>query len=133
MRKQPDKKRRLRKAITRNSGFTFLEVMIAVAILSIALVALLRLVVMGIQNADFDKTLTLATLLAREKLNEGLILTGDERNGEGKGENKFEIFKWERTVSATVFNRIEQMTVIVTWMQGEEERRVSLTEFIHEV
>ncbi|MBN2383796.1 type II secretion system minor pseudopilin GspI [bacterium] len=111
-------------------GFTFLEVMIAVAILAIALVALLRLVVLGVHNADYDKTMTLATLLAREKISEGLLLTGAERNGGGQGEHEFSDYSWERTVTATVFNRIEQITVTVKWVEGEEERNVVLTQFI---
>ena len=107
-----------------------MTIMIAVAILSIALVSLLRLVVLGIHNADYDKTLTMATLLAREKLNEGLVLSGAERDAEGEGEDEFSQFSWERAVTATVFNRIEQLTVTVTWTEGEEERSVTLTEFI---
>lgn len=116
--------------LKKTRGFTFLEIMIAVAILSIALVSLLRLVVLGIHNAEYDKVVTLATLLAREKLNEGLLLTEVSLNAEGRGEDEFSQFTWQRAVTPTVFNRIEQIQVTVQWLEGEEERNVVLTQFI---
>jgi len=121
---------RMSRNLKKTRGFTFLEIMIAVAILSIALVSLLRLVVLGIHNAEYDKVVTLATLLAREKLNEGLLLTEVSLNAEGRGEDEFSQFTWQRAVTPTVFNRIEQIQVTVQWLEGEEERNVVLTQFI---
>jgi len=113
-------------------GFTFLEVMIGVAILSIALVSLLRLVVLGISNVDYDKTIPLATLYAREIMNEGFTVTGDARNAEGRGEDLYDLFTWKRTITPTVFNRISQLKVVIEWQEGEEKRNATFTEFIFE-
>lgn len=113
-----------------DSGFTLLEVMIAVAILAISLVSLLNLVATGIGNADYDQTITMATLYAREKIIEGLTINEVQVDSEGKGEGHYERFSWERSSMATVFSGITQIKVTVFWEDGNELQSITITQFI---
>ncbi len=51
-----------------SSGFTLLEVMVSLAILSVSLVAILNLHSGGVRVHNYSKHLTVATLLARSKM-----------------------------------------------------------------
>lgn len=86
-------------------GFTLLEVMIALAILSMALVILLRIITGNIQNTNRAKMMTVATFLARAKiveiedrvLIEGFIDFDDEQTGDFSNEGYPQI-SWDSVV-----------------------------------
>ena len=73
-----------------DAGFTLLEVMVALAILSGAMIILIRIVTGNIQNTNRAKMMTVATFLARAKiveiedrvLIEGFIDFDDEQKGD---------------------------------------------------
>jgi general secretion pathway protein I len=104
------------------SGFTLLEVLVAVAILSIALVVLLGLRNQDVKWVDETRHLTVATALAKMKMVEtGLESFPDlgETNGEfGQG---FPDFHWHRAVSSTPFDHVREVHVSVTWGQSDRE------------
>ena len=87
------------------SGFTLLEVMVALAILAGALVVLIRIVTGNIQNTNRAKMITVATFLARAKiveiedrvLIEGFIDFDDERKGDFSAEG-YPDLTWESNV-----------------------------------
>ncbi len=86
-------------------GFTLLEVMIALGILSMALVILLRIITGNIQNTNRAKMMTVATFLARAKiveiedrvLIEGFIDFDDEQTGDFSNEGYPQI-GWDSVV-----------------------------------
>jgi len=53
-----------------NKGFTLVEIMIAIFILVIALLGLISVTVMVIKGNSFSKTMTTATTLAKDKMEE---------------------------------------------------------------
>ena len=53
-----------------NRGFTLVEIMIAVFILVVALLGLISVTVMVIKGNSFSKTMTTATTLAKDKMEE---------------------------------------------------------------
>ena len=53
-----------------NKGFTLIEIMIAIFILVVALLGLISVTVMVIKGNSFSKTMTTATTLAKDKMEE---------------------------------------------------------------
>jgi general secretion pathway protein I len=103
-------------------GFTLLEVLVALAILSIALVVLL-----GLRNRDVDivnttRELTTATALARMKIVETQV-EGFPDLGEttGEFEDDYSQFHWYRAVSSTPFDYVREVRVSVRWGQADRE------------
>jgi len=78
-------------------GFTFLEVILVVAVLSLGLLGLVRILPLGLEAQKRAEELTLAHLLGEEKMEEikmrgyeALIrdyTSGDEEHGEGEFDN----------------------------------------------
>lgn len=78
-------------------GFTFLEVILVVAVISLGLLGLVRILPLGLEAQKRAEKLTLAHLLGQEKMEEmkmrgyeALIrdyTSGDEEHGEGKFDN----------------------------------------------
>jgi len=129
---------------TSNSGFTLLEVMLAVAVLAIALPILL-----GLRNADVAmrqeaRAMTTAVLLAQEKLFE-MDLLGFPPIGEVRGDfaapgpgspatsetkDRAPGYRWLRMVTTTPFEQIREVSVRVTWPAGGSERAVEITNYV---
>ncbi len=53
-----------------NKGFTLVEILVAISILGIALLGLVSVTVMVIKSNSFSKTMTTATTLADDKMEE---------------------------------------------------------------
>jgi general secretion pathway protein I len=120
-----------RKRIGRvNPGFTLLEVMIALAILSLVSVAFLHLQAGSLRLIDESGQISLATLLAKEKMAE-LESSGFPEVGKssGKGEDEFARFRWEQAVSATEMMMLRKAVVRVLWTEGGRERNLELTAY----
>jgi general secretion pathway protein I len=87
------------------SGFTLLEVMVAVAILSITLVVLLGIVTSNVRATNHAKMNTAATFLARAKmidvedeiLYDGFSTDSEKDSGSFK-EMGFPLFRWESEI-----------------------------------
>lgn len=105
------------------SGFTLLEVLVALAILSIALVVLLGLRNRDVALVDATRHLTVATALARMKVVE-VGLEGFPELGEAAGEfgEGYPEFHWQRVVSSTPFDYVREVRVSVAWSQNDRER-----------
>ncbi len=119
-------------------GFTLLEVMIALAILSLVAVAFLRAQAASVRLVDESSQISLATLLAREKMAEmeslGFAEIGKESGkwGEGKdwtgrkGDAPLPGFRWEKIVSATDMPNLRKVQVKIFWKEGNGERSMEL-------
>ncbi len=111
-------------------GTTLLEVMVAIAIASIALVSFITLVITSMNLEDHARKVTDATLAADDKLKEvertgfpdvgktdGLI---DEQNPDG--------FSYVMVVTETSIDQVRQIDIEVFW--ENKKRSVTLTTFI---
>ena len=95
-----------------SSGFTLLEIMVAVAILSSTLVVLLQIVTNNVRATNHAKMTTAATFLARTKMSdiedqilyEGFISENESKKGTFK-EDGYPQFSWD-----TLIERIELPT-----------------------
>ena len=112
------------------NGFTLLEVMIALAILALVGVAFLRAQAGSISLLDESSQISLATLLAREKMAE-LEGAGFPEVGksEGAGGEAFPRFRWEQTVTPTELPVLRKGLVRVLWRDGSRERTMELVAY----
>lgn len=87
-------------------GFTFLEVILVVAVISLGLLSLVRILPLGLEAQKRAEELTLAHLLGEEKMEEIKMrgyetiirdyTSGDEEHGEGKGgSDNYQGYSWQ--------------------------------------
>jgi len=117
------------------SGFTLLEVLIAVALLAMALVPLLGSMNASLNLAYSAKMKTIATLLARERMTR-VELAGFPDLGDSNGDfgENAAAFSWKQSVveppagldAATV----REVKLWVLWSEGSTARAYQLTNFI---
>jgi general secretion pathway protein I len=111
----------------RPTGFTLIEVMVALAVLAIGFTGLLGLRNRDIATAAYASRLTDATLLANEKIVQTSV--GDfpavgVRTGGAEG------YRWIEEVRPTPFDAIRELTVTVSWQEGGHEEEVHLTTYL---
>jgi general secretion pathway protein I len=96
-------------------GFTLLEVMIAMAILAISLVAVFRSQSQSVKMAGEARFLTTASLLAQGKMAELESLKPQElSDGNGGFGEDFPDYLWRVEVKDTAFQYLKKIDVIVT-------------------
>ncbi len=105
------------------SGFTLLEVVVALAILSGALVSLLVLHQHNLADFRNAASLSRATFLAREYL--AGITTGENASEPGETEGSFpqeagDVYRWRREIEPTDAEGLLRVHLKVLW--GEEKR-----------
>jgi len=110
------------------AGFSLLEVMIALAILSLVAVAFLRAQASSVRLVDESVQISMATLLAKEKMAE-LESRGFPEPGSNSGTfgEAFPAYRWEQTISTTDIPNIRKAVVRVLWMEGGLQRNMELT------
>ena len=112
-------------------GFTLLEVLISLAIIAIVLITCLRAQNQSIRLYHLSRDMTVATILARQKMGEIELAEFPELGGEeGDFEDKFPGFTWQKTVSMTPFEEARRVDLSVIWKEGIRERRVDVIAYI---
>lgn len=120
----------------RVSGFTLLEVMIALAVVAIALVALLGLHHQDLQSVIQTQDRTRAAMLAQGVMTQAELgpfpqvgtTSGDFQSSYP---GQYPNFKWEKVVQASgIFPDVRKVTIGVLYGPGFH-RRFDLVEFIH--
>lgn len=114
-------------------GFTLLEVMIAVAIISIALISLQALNNRTITTHGLLQRVTQATLLAQYKISE--VESSSESTllqeaSEGVFEEPFEQYSWQTRFAETPLASVRMVTVDVMWGDKEKNEFISIDSFI---
>lgn len=117
-----------------NSGFTLLEVMIALAIVAIALVSLLGLANRSIAVQERLQRMTRGTLLAQEKMTE-IELASEAKTlvyepAEGVFAEPFSDFRWRMEFADTPLPVVTQVTITVAWGAEERNEAVDLSNFL---
>ncbi|MBN1509971.1 MAG: prepilin-type N-terminal cleavage/methylation domain-containing protein [Sedimentisphaerales bacterium] len=124
---------------TRSKAFTFVEVLVALAIASIALLGLLRLHLLSMKTADAAQAMAQAVFLAQEQLAEASA-AGCPRHGADSGsvEKNGLSFLWQ-TESADVGSQatgglpvrgLRQIRCTVTWQQGADQKSLQMNTYV---
>ena len=125
-------------------GFTLLEVVIAIAILALALPILL-----GLRNWDLDlharaNDLTVATLLAQEKLTEAELspvfpigeTSGDFLNPPlgyqalGNIVNRADKYRWKKSITTTPLNSVREVKIQILWQYGFVDETLEVSTYV---
>jgi len=101
----------------KRSGFTLIEIVIALAILAVGLVGILSLFPIGFDSARRSVSATQATIFAHEHLEE-LRNGGYPALGTTSGTFADPAYSWTQTVSTTTVNDLRQVICTVSWGQG---------------
>ena len=125
-------------------AFTLIEVLAALAIVSLAVVALIRLQLYSVRMVDHSESQTLAALLAREKTAQ-IQSCGFCEPGEKKGTDpQNPHLKWKTTVSPAKLpdypdypdcpgnnlNKLRRIDVQVTWGENNNTNRVQIIHYV---
>ncbi len=116
----------------KNSGFTLLEVMISLLIIATSFVVLLHSRNQSIIAADYARSVTIATLLASEKMGEmeqGGISSGGDDSG---GFEDYPGYSWHSTVSDTAYEHMKEVRVEISFGDGRGKRSVDLVNYVRE-
>ena len=116
---------------SQTGGFTLLEVMVALAIVGIVLVAMLGLVQRNILLNDHLQQMTRATLLAKQRMAEiegGINRDATQLQGEFTAPD--EEFRWQMTYTPTPIIGVQQVDLDVLWGDEAKNERVTLTSFV---
>jgi len=115
-------------------GFTLLEIMVALAIISVALVSLLALGNRSIGTHARLQQLTQATLLAQQRLSTAEVEASlgrlDRTLQEGAFDAPYTDYRWRMEFADTPLPSIKTITVTVTWGDEGRNESVDLTSFL---
>ncbi len=105
-----------------NRGFTLLEVMVALSIISIALITLLGTHLMSLNLAQKHKEQTFASLLARQKMEEILTIPFDSLSSDsGDFGPAHPDYEWELEVEDADIENLKTARIVIRLPEGEFE------------
>jgi len=124
---------------TRRGAFTFIEVIVALAIVSISLLALLRLHIISIRMADTAEITSQAVFLANEKIAETLA-AGYPKEGTNCGtvEKNALCLHWKTGVADLRLPQLDEagitglrkISVAVNWKQGAGSKHLQMSTYV---
>ena len=110
-----------------NRGFTLLEVMVAVAILAIALVAILKANIQSLDTLAETREGTTASLLAASKMAEvEAVGAADWSDFQGDFGEDYPSFNWKVETAPTEVERLIRVEVIVQRKEGSPGSEVTI-------
>lgn len=113
------------------AGFTLLEIVVALAVLAVALIALLTLRNRDVALQAHARHLVTATSLARAKLEELSRVAGaDQEQTSGDFGERYPGYVWSREVQPTLVPEWVEMRVMVSWPEGAQPEQVALVTYV---
>ena len=120
-------------------AFTFVEVIIALTIVSIALLGLIRLHIISINMAESVEITSQATLLAQEKITEAFA-AGYPNQGSNRGtvQKNALCFNWQTEVAdlhLPQFDKadicgLRKVSVDISWKQGIRQKHLQMSTYV---
>jgi general secretion pathway protein I len=117
-----------RRTSTRESGFTLIEIMVALAVFSLAALALIRLESATIRGAGLVDSTFVAQMVARNVAFEAMTDARPPTLGQARGteQNGGRLWSWTRETQATGDARILRIDVAVADAAGNVQGRLTV-------
>ena len=107
-------------------GFTLLEVLVSLAILSITLLLAYRVLSSAIAAEDRSERWTVASCLGETLVRESTSVWPDTGDSSGKFGKPLEDYSWKRSIIPAAHPDAREVHVTVTWSSGGKEESVNL-------
>jgi len=107
-------------------GFTLLEVLVSLAILSITLLLAYQVLSGAIAAEDRSERWTVASFLGESLVRESTAGWPDTGETSGKFASPMEAYSWQRSIRTAAHPDAREVHVTVTWSSDGAEERVSL-------
>ena len=108
-------------------GFTLLETLVALSILSGALLLSYRVVTGGIAAQSRSEHWLAATLLGEAEIRRTLAPFPDTGDTEGTFPSPNDGYRWRKTVTQAMHRDAREVHLTVRWTEGGEEEQVGLS------
>ena len=114
-----------------STGFTLLEVMVAVTIMGMVLVILLGLKNKSMEDVALAEHITVATMLAKRTM---VAVTASKPSQPSEDEGEFPEadyagYRWKTTISPTPLVQFMEVRVAVLWKEGTRDETVELVSY----
>ena len=121
-------------------GFTLLEVMVAVTIMSMVLITLIGLKNRSMQDVALAEHITTATMLAKRMMVQTITPTNPSKKwlpvddeGDFKDEEYFAGYTWKKTISLIPLLNgviiVTEIRIVVLWNEGTRQEQVELVDY----
>jgi prepilin-type N-terminal cleavage/methylation domain-containing protein len=115
-----------------NDGFTLIEILVAIAILSISMLGIMSAVSSGILGITKNKNLTTAMLIAQSQMNKFLIDNQIGPDLQDESISEYPGFSFSRTIPRyenAMIGPIDAYKVVITvkWLERNQERNYSIS------
>jgi type II secretion system protein I len=107
-------------------GFTLLEVLVSLAILSITLLLAYQVLTGAIAAEDRSERWTVASFLGEVLVRESTSTWPDTGETSGKFPAPLDAYSWQRSIREAAHPDAREVHVTVTWSSGGAEERVYL-------
>ena len=108
-------------------GFTLLEVLVSLAILSITLLLAYEVLSCAIAAEDRSERWTVASFLGESLVRESTAMWPDTGDAEGKFAAPMDSYSWKRSIRPAMHPDAREVHVTVTWSSEGREEKVTLT------
>jgi type II secretion system protein I len=107
-------------------GFTLLEVLVSLAILSVTLLLAYQVLSGAIAAEDRAERWTVASFLGESLVRESTAVWPETGESSGKFAAPMDAYSWQRSIRPAVHPDAREVHVAVTWSSEGREERVSL-------
>lgn len=107
-------------------GFTLLEVLVSLAILSITLLLAYRVLSGAIAAEDRSERWTVASCLGESLVREATAAWPETGESSGKFAAPMDAYSWKRSIAPAAHPDAREVHVVVTWSSGGREEQVAL-------
>lgn len=111
----------------RRDGFTLLEVLVSLAILSATLILAYRVISGAVLAQERAEGWTRATLLGEAKMRELIAEFPEVQETEGSFPAPDDRFAWTLSVRQAMHEDVREVHLAVAWEEGGEHQRIALS------